>query len=211
MSNVEMWLEVASCGLARESAAEVRREIGEHLELAQESLIAGGMGVDEASGVALASLGDARVANRGYRRVLLTKGEARALRQGAMDARMFCSRPWLRRGILAAVVLGLLAASGFAATGHVQNAATILLVELGLSPMAGALLFRIKTPFWGRVFRAWKWGALLTAVLLLLGPNAGRSLWLMMVCLWPMAVSEVRRAGIRRKLPVREWPRSLYL
>ena len=211
MSELEQWLKVAICGLARDAAVEVRREILEHFEAARESFLTNGCEEEKAAGLALAALGDARVANREYRRVLLTAEEAKVLREGAVDAKIFCSNGWLRPGILALAVAGLVAAVGFAATGHMQNAGTLLLVELGMSPLVAALFLRIKTRLWGRVYRGWKWAALMAAIVLLLGPNATKFLWLLIVCLWPMVLSEIRRASIRRKLPVKLWPRHLYL
>jgi len=211
MSNLEQWLKVATCGLAKDAAAEVRQEIEEHFESARESFLTKGAPAAEAEGLALAALGDARVANREYRRVLLTAEEAKVLRQGAREVKLVCANSWLRRGVAAAAATGLVVAIGFAMAGHLQNAETLLLVELGMSPLVAALFLRIKTPLWGRIYRGWKWLALMAAALLIMGPNATRSAWLLVVCLWPMAMTELRRASIRRKLPEKMWPRHLYL
>jgi hypothetical protein len=65
MTPLDQWLAAATHGLSPESAARVRTEIEQHCESAQEA------GED-----AVAALGDARAANRAYRRVLLTETEA---------------------------------------------------------------------------------------------------------------------------------------
>ena len=42
MTGLDYWLKQATCNLAAASAAQVRREIQEHYELAREAAIAGG-------------------------------------------------------------------------------------------------------------------------------------------------------------------------
>jgi hypothetical protein len=65
MTPIESWLSDATRGLSVESAARVRAEIQQHYEAASDA------GTD-----AIAALGDPRVANRAYRKVLLTEQEA---------------------------------------------------------------------------------------------------------------------------------------
>ncbi len=65
MTSLYLWLLDATEGLSAESAAQVRAEIQQHYDLAC-----------EAGDDALASLGDPRIANRAYCKVLLTKREA---------------------------------------------------------------------------------------------------------------------------------------
>jgi hypothetical protein len=110
MIGLEGWLEQATRRLAKESVAQVRIEIQEHYESAREDAIARGAADDEANKIALTALGDARAANCQYRRVLLTAKEAKLLREGNWEARMICSRPWLKRALLAAPVTALVAA-----------------------------------------------------------------------------------------------------
>jgi hypothetical protein len=43
------------------------------------------------------------------------------------------------------------------------------------------------------------------------GPSALKMWWLLMSCLWPVVWIEWARISIRRKLPVAEWPKQLYL
>ena len=66
MTPLEQWLSGATRGLSAESAAQVRAEIQQHYDAAT-----------EAGDDALAALGDPRVSNRAYRKVLLTEREAR--------------------------------------------------------------------------------------------------------------------------------------
>jgi hypothetical protein len=77
MTRLESWLTDATRGLSKDSAARVRSEIGEHYE----SSIMRDVTPDEADRLAVAALGDAKIANRQYRKVLLTSSEARMLRQ----------------------------------------------------------------------------------------------------------------------------------
>ena len=80
MQALEQWLSVATRGLCDAAAERVRAEIGEHYASALES--AGTADVDplDAERRAVAALGDAKTANRQYRRVLLTEGEDVLLR-----------------------------------------------------------------------------------------------------------------------------------
>jgi hypothetical protein len=65
VNSLEQWLLDATKGLSAESAARVREEIQQHYDSAH-----------EAGDDALAALGDPRVANRAYHKVLLTQQEA---------------------------------------------------------------------------------------------------------------------------------------
>jgi len=79
MQTLEQWLEVATQGLCDSAAARVRAEIGEHYLSALESANSAGVDQRDAERRALHALGEAKVANRQYRRVLLTESEARTL------------------------------------------------------------------------------------------------------------------------------------
>lgn len=68
---LEIWLVGATYGLSAESAARVRAEIEEHYESAVSS------GATERE--ALVALGDAKAANRQYKKVLLTKSDVKWL------------------------------------------------------------------------------------------------------------------------------------
>lgn len=211
MTYLETWLGEATRGLAADSAAQVRREIGEHYESAREAAVAGGSSAEEADRLAVRALGDAKTANCQYRQVLLTSAEARMLREGKWEARAICSRPWLKWLLVAVPVVLVEAAATFYFHGEIGLARDLLLAGIGMSPLFAALLLPINTPLRGRVFRYGKWVAMTLAVVLLLGPDALKSSWLVMTCFWLIARTDWTRASIRRKLPVSAWPRHLYL
>ena len=71
MTGLDSWLNRATRHLSKGSLAQVRTEIQEHYESAREAAIGSGATADEADRVALADLGDAKAANRQYRRVVL--------------------------------------------------------------------------------------------------------------------------------------------
>jgi hypothetical protein len=48
-------------------------------------------------------------------------------------------------------------------------------------------------------------------LLLAFGPGALGISWLVILCVWQLTHVELQRASIRRKLPVADWPRQLYL
>jgi hypothetical protein len=211
MNGLDGWLGAATRGLATDSAAQVRREIGEHYESAREAAIAGGRSSEDADRVALHALGDAKTANCQYRKVLLTSGEARLLRQGKLEAQAVCSRPWLRWLMIAIPVVLVEAAAVLFFRGRVVVARDLLFAGIGMSPLFTAMLLPINTPLRGRVFRYGKWVVMAAAMVLLLGPEVSKWSWLLLCCFWPVAFTDWTRASIRRKLPVEAWPRHLYL
>jgi hypothetical protein len=210
MGELNDWLQQATRHLAKDSAAQVRAEIREHYCSARDSAIAGGATSEDAEREALNALGDARTANCQYRRVLLTSAEARMLRESNWEARAVCSRPWVKRLILATPLAFGAAAAALLITGHAPVARDVLIGGIAMSPLVATLLLRIDTPLRGRVFRCVKWAVMIGAVVLLLGPNALMRSWLLFSWLWPLAWIEWTRASIRRKLPVKVWPRHLY-
>jgi hypothetical protein len=211
MTELELWLKHATRHLSRDSAAQVRREIQEHYQSARESAVSGGASAAAAERQALAALGDAKTANCQYREALLTSSEARMLRQGGGEAHLFCSRPWLKRLAVGAPLAALAAALALFLGGAHSMARMALVVGIGMSPVAGALLLPIYTPSRGRAFRLARWAAMAGALGLAFGSNALEWSWLLAACLWPSVWSEWKRASIRRKLPVQQWPRHLYL
>ena len=211
MIGLDSWLKQATRHLAKNSAAQVRTEIQEHYESAREAAISNGATSAEADRLALNVLGDAKTANCQYRRVLLTSAEARMLRDGNWEALAVCSRPWLKRLILAAPVAAAAAATALFFTGRIAVARDLLVLGMGMSPLFAALLLPIYTPSRGRVFRRVKWVAMTGALLLVSGPEVLKWSWLLIACLWPLAWTEWTRASIRRKLPVAKWPKQLYL
>ena len=118
MTELDNWLSQATRTLARDSASLVRAEIQEHYESARDAAVANGATAEEASGLALRALGDAKTANRQYRRVLLTAAEARVLRDGNREAFAVCSRPWLKWMLTAVPVGAVGSAAVLFSTGH---------------------------------------------------------------------------------------------
>src|SRR5713226_9349526 len=95
-ATLETWLRRATRHLSATSAAQVRSEIQEHYESARDEALGGGAAPHEADRMALASLGDAGIAGRHYRKVLLTRSEDRLLRETTWEARALCSHlRWL--------------------------------------------------------------------------------------------------------------------
>ena len=202
MTRLESWLTDATRGLSKDSAAQVRSEIGEHYE----SSLRRDVTPDEADRIAVAALGDAKAANRQYRKVLLTSSEARMLRQSNREAEAVCSGALLKGVLFAVSVAVLCGAIAFFLTGAASVARSLLVGWVVVSSVACAPFLPVYTPSRGRVFRFVKWAFLLAT--LWLGFHWS---WLFFACLWPLAWVEWTRASIRRKLPVAEWPRQLYL
>ena len=211
MTRLDSWLTQATRQLSRDSAARVRSEIQEHYEAAREAAISGGASADEADLSAVTALGDAKVANCQYRNVLLTSAEARMLREGAWEARAVCSRPWVKWALLAVPAAALLAAATLLLEGNFAQARILLIGGIGMAFLFGAPFLPIYTPERARIFRALKWMVLLAIMVLSFGSEAPRWSWLLMSTLWVVFWIESTRESIRRKLPVAEWPKQLYL
>jgi hypothetical protein len=188
-AELEDWLKQATRCLSRDAAARVRAEITDHF--------AGAVEAGDTAHAALAALGDPRTANRQYRNVMLTSAEARLLRDGNWEARAVCSRPWLKWALLALPV----AALWVAAHDRDLLPGAVCVALLVLAPF-----LPVYTPLRGRVFRVVKWGLFVVA----LGFGLQWS-WLWIACLSPLATIEWRRVSIRRKIPVAQWPKQLYL
>jgi len=207
----ETWLTQATRHLSRDAATQVRSEIREHYDAAKESAMVHGSSSEEADRVALEALGDARAANRQYRKVMLTSGEARVLREGDGEARAICSRTW-RKWLMLAVPAGvLLAGIGFAFANQAVVAQVLLVGGLGMSLLFAAMFLPVYTPARSRVFRAVKWAVMVGIVVMAFWPMLLQWSWLLFSCLWPVAWVEWTRGSIRRKLPIEKWPKQLYL
>jgi hypothetical protein len=209
--DLEGWLQQATRSLSKDSAAQVRSEIQEHYQSAREAAISGGASEDEASRVALAALGDAKTANKQYRRVLLTASEARLLREGNREARVVCSISWLQRPLLGLSVIALGAAGTMLRTGWFAPGRIALALGLGIGFTILAPRLPVYTPSRARVFRSIRWIVQVGLLLLAFGPGALGMWWLLLLCVWQLVWVEWKRASIRRKLPVADWPRQLYL
>ena len=134
MTRLESWLTDATQGLSKDSAAQVRSEIGEHYE----SSLRHDVTPDEADRIAVAALGDAKSANRQYRKVLLTSGEARMLRQSNREARAFCSVPLLKGLLIAVSVVVLFGATISFRAGAIFMGQTFLMGWVLVSLLAFA-------------------------------------------------------------------------
>ena len=211
MNRLDGWLKQATRQLSKDSAAQVRTEIQQHYDAEREAVMRRGANADEADRLATAALGDPRVANRQYRKVLLTSAEARMLRDGAREARAVCSRPGLRRLVLAMPLAMLLVAAWLFFAGAIEVARVLLLGGVGVGVLLAVPFLPIYTPSRGRVFRLVKWVLLAAIFVLVFGLGALKWSWLFFSCLWPVGWIEWTRVSIRRKLPVAQWPKHLYL
>jgi hypothetical protein len=209
MTGLETWLKRATRHLSKDSCAQVRSEIQQHYESARETAITGGATSEEADRLALRDLGDAKTANCQYRSVLLTSAEARMLREGNWEARAVCSRPWLKRLLLAVPGAALFISATLFFGGRITIEWPVLVS--GVCLLFAAPFLPVYTPSRGRVFRIVKWIVLLGMFGLAFGPDTLKWSWLLFSCLWPTAWIEWTRVSIRRKLPVAQWPRHLYL
>jgi len=203
-STLEAWLKQATCGLAANSLARVRTEIQQHYESAVHANLARGATEEGADRAALASLGDASTANRQYRKVLLTASEARFLRESRWESRALCSRSKWPLLIPAA---GFCAALAFFARGEHDLAELLLLGTAGLALLFASPWLPIYTPARGRVFRCVRWAWLVAVVTL---ASEGQT-WMLACLLSTLVWIEWVQISLRRKLPVADWPKHLYL
>ena len=210
MTSLEMWLKRATTRLSADAAAQVRREIEEHFEAAREAALREGATAGVAEQTALAALGDAGTANCAYRKVMLTKGEARMLRESAWESGWFCSRGWVR-WLLAATAVGASIVAVWAWNVGTGWVTPLLLagVSAGAALGAAPMFLPIFTPVRGRIYRTVKMA--LFAGFLACALATPHQAWLYFVCIWPSVWMEIRRAALRRKMPQAEWPKHLYL
>jgi len=117
-----------------------------------------------------------------------------------------CSGGQLRRTLIAVSVSVLCGAIAFSLTGATSVARNLLVGWVLIGLLAGAPVLPIYTQSRGRVFRVVKWVFLVATLWL-----AFHWSWLFFSCLCPTAWIDWTRASIRRKLPVSEWPRQLYI
>jgi hypothetical protein len=212
MTVLDNWLERATHGLSKESAAQVRREIGDHYESAREAAIAAGAAAEAAERLALSALGDAKTANRQYHRVLLTSSEARLLGNDSVEARALCTaNSWFRWLLLALSMGALAAAAALYKAGAGSLARVALALGIGTIFWLAVPLLPIYTRLRSRVFRGIKWLVQAGTLLLAFGPGALRMPWLIVLLLGLLSWTEWKRASIRRKLSAQQWPKHLYL
>lgn len=209
--SLNIWLKRATRRLSAKSAARVRAEIEDHYQSARDAALAVGASETEADATAINALGDPATANCQYRNTMLTIEEARMLGSAAWEARAFCTRVWFKYSLLSLPAGAFLAAAAFWSAGQTAVAQILLIAALGTAFLFGAPFLPIYTPARSRVFRVAKWLVLTGMLLVILQPHTLKWSWLLFSCLWPVAWVESTRTSIRRKLPVSQWPKALYL
>ena len=177
----ETWLTQATRHLSRDAAAQVRSEIREHYDAARENAMERGSSSEEADRLALEALGDAKAANRQYRKVMLTSGEARLLREGNWEAGAVCSRRWL------IPVSALVAAVGFYLAGSIAMARLVLVGGTAIALLFFATSLPVYTPARSRIFRGVRWLVLAGILLLAFWPMTFQWSGLLFSCVWPVA------------------------
>jgi hypothetical protein len=208
---LDTWIGRATRDLSLDSSGQVRAEIVEHFESARDAAMNGGVNAADADRAALAALGDARAANCQYRKVLLTAAEAKMLREGNWEARAICARPWLKTLLQAVPAVPLAVTFVMLSRGDVADARLPFLASVALFMFLAAPFLPVYTPWRGRVYRAAKWAALIAVFVLAFGADSLKYSWLIASCLWIPIWTEATRMSIRRKLPVAQWPKQLYL
>jgi len=210
-AELERWLSRATRHLSCDSAAQVRGEIQEHYEAAREAAVNGGATPDRAGQVALTALGSPGRANCEYRKVLLTSAEARLLRQGNWEARAVCSHRLVRSLLFAMPAIALFGAMELFRYGAAELARVLFAGALATGFLFVVPLLPIYTPARSRLVRYVKWAVLAALPVVAFGSEAFKFSWLIIASLWPVAWVEWTRISIRRKLPVAQWPKQLYL
>ena len=206
-ATLETWLKRATCRLSATSAAQVRSEIQEHYESARDEALGGGADSHEADRTALASLGDAGIANRQYRKVLLTASEDLLLREATWEARAICSRlQWL----LPIPAAALSAAIWFFIAGQTYLALMLAVMAAGLGLVFVRPLLPINTPARARMYRGVRWAWLAVVMILAVWPDVLKQSWLLVAVGWPIVWTEWTHFSVRRKLAVADWPGPLY-
>jgi hypothetical protein len=211
MNGLEGWLTQATRHLSKDSAEQVRAEIGEHYESAREAARHSGVSAEEADRIALTALGDAGTANCQYRKVLLTSREARQLREGNWESRAVCSNRLMKSLLFLMPASAILAGELLSLRGSTDLARILLVGGVGMTVLFSLPLLPIYTPKRARIIRYVKWAVLLGMLTVAFGHDALKLSWLLLSSLWPMIWIEMTRTSIRRKLPVSEWPKHLYL
>jgi hypothetical protein len=197
MTALENWLAVASEGLSPESVEKVRTEIEEHYG----SAVASGASDEEA----IAALGDASRANWQYRKVLLTRADVKWL--------ALVKRRGEGRGPL--FPLYVISAAGLLG-GTANSLQGVPFWALPLLPMT-VLHAVLHIPRWvsidtklrSYVYRTLRWAAI-TFVLVLFAKTWSWRPPMLFAYVVFVGV-EFRDYLLRRKLPVGEWPKELYL
>ena len=200
MPTLEHWLDVATKGLCESAAERVRAEIGEHYASALESAVKRGVDSVEAERHAVAALGDAKTANREYRRVLITEREENLLSSLGWGSR--------RRqfGIMVLWALPLIVIRFWTSEADYILAALVtqgVLQTIPISSVRAAWVVRIL-----------RWAVMAAFYATLFARMLPKGMFPAVVMLWMplvMAYHEYKLCVIRRKLPVEQWPRRLWV
>lgn len=208
---LDVWIARATRDLSLVSAGQVRTEILEHFESAREAAMCGGVNAADADRAALAALGDPRAAHCQYRKVLLTAAEAKMLREGNWESRAVCARPWLKHLLQTVPAIPLIVTLVMMSRGATAAARLPFLASLVLFMFLAAPFLPVYTPWRARAYRAIKWATLVALFTLAFGADSLKYSWLIASCLWIPIWTEATRMSIRRKLPVAQWPKQLYL
>ena len=90
--------------------------------------------------------------------------------------------------------------------GYIRFAHFAAGYALAVGLAVGAPYLPMFTPGRAAAFRAVRWAAMAVMLVLSLGWS-----WLMFSCVWPVIWVEWQRVALRRKLPVAQWPKGLYV
>jgi hypothetical protein len=213
IDSINDWIGVAARGLAKDAWVRVREEIYGHYESAREESLQQGASEQRASAAALSSLGNARAANKQYKKIHLTEWENKLIRQDECATMALHRRPYL---LIVPLVLMCAAVAAF--TINPGPATSLLLAgAAGLCFVFGApCLLPINTRLRGTIYRTIRVTWLVAFMWFAYGIDGRSESWAMffsmgLPTLWILGWLEWSRASARRKLPVVEWPRSLYL
>jgi hypothetical protein len=201
MTPLEIWITQATRQLSADSTAKVRTEIQEHYEAARDAAMSAGSTEEAVDRLAVTALGDAKTANRQYRQVLLTADEARL-----MGLDVGCGIPWMRVLMIAVPVALLMVSLVFLLEGNPDKAKGLLEGAIGVSVWTLTPFLPIYTPGRARFVRFLRWAVLLTAIGMVYHWS-----WMFISCLWPVISIELTKNSIRRKTPLAQWPKQLYL
>jgi len=212
IDSINDWIGVAACGLSKDAWVRVREETYAHYESAREESLREGASEEHANAAALSSLGNARTANKQYKKIHLTEWENKLMRQDECSTRALGKRPYL---LIVPLILMCAAVAGFAIN---PGQATLLLLAgaAGLCFVFGApFLVPINTPLKGLIYRTIRLTWLVAMIWFAYGIDGRSESWAMFFSmgvpvLWILTWLEWSRASTRRKLPISEWPRSLY-
>ena len=105
----------------------------------------------------------------------------------------------------------LVAACAMFFDGAIGVARALAVGGLAMGLFFAAPFLPIYTPARARVYRLLKWAALIGVFCFVLGHDGLKYFWLLASCVWIPLCTEWTRFSIRRKMPVGEWPKQLYL